>query len=155
MNIGFQESAVHRISKPITGDFSDKLIHAIHWHTNWNYCCVQSGDGYLLKPTFRDMPYRNSFLPEISVSVSQCDGQISLSMKGKPIIPVRVFMWFWFGFLLVMWALLIFVADTSALDSIFPFFVPGIMLVGGYLLCKLGMTIPFRSIVKAIQNEFP
>ena len=125
----------------------------IRKHTDWDYSCAQTDTGCFLKPTFRNMPYRNSFVPEIDVVVSHNDTQTVLYMRGRPVMFVRVFMTIWFGFALMMEIFLLALAITSNLDSLFPVFIPLIMCAFGYLLCKIATGATFRSVVKAIQKE--
>ena len=125
----------------------------IRKHTDWNYICVQTDTGYMLKPVFRNMPYRNSFVPEIDVVVSHDDARTVLYLQGQPVKSVRVFMAFWFSCLLVIEVFLLAMAVTSNLDDLFPVFLPLIMSGFGYLLCKIATGLTFQSVIKAIQKE--
>jgi hypothetical protein len=100
------------------------------------------------------MPYRNSFVPEIDIVISNRDSKTELQMIGRPVKFVRVFMAFWFSFLLVMQVFIVILAITSSLDSLFPLFIPLAMCTFGYLLCKLATKATFNSVVKAIKKEF-
>ena len=155
MKIGFSQTAVHRITSPIPADFPNSFPEAIQRGTGWNYACSQNVDGYLLKPTFRNMPYRNSFVPEMAVSISQDNGQTLLHIQGKPVKFVRIFMKFWLGFLLLMEVFLLALAVTSSLDDLFFIFGPIVLCVFGYALCAIGTKVSFRAVVKAIQKAFP
>lgn len=149
----FTQTAEHSFSNETYPSCPYDLPHLIRKHTDWDYFCVQTDRGYYLKPTFRNMPYRNSFVPEIDVVVSHNNAQIVLHMSGQPVKSVRVFMAIWFGFALMMEIFLLASATTSNLDSLFPVFIPLIMCAFGYLLCKIATGATFRSVVKAIQKE--
>lgn len=153
MGIGFSYMSEHRTNKSITADALDNLPGAIRRHTDWNYTCAQTDSGCLLKPIFRDMPYRNSFVPEIDVAVSCNDGQSHLCMRGQPVKMVRYFMAFWLGVVLLMQVLVVALAIASKLNGLFPLFLPAIMFVWGYFLCKISSKRVFISVVKAIQQE--
>lgn len=77
-----------------------------------------------------------------------------LHITGQPSKFVRIFMTLWFGFLVLMEVFLLIHAITSNLDSIIPVFIPIVMCVFGYLLCKLGTKATFNSVVNAIQKEY-
>ena len=151
----FTSTATHSMSRSYDANLCDALPNAIRKHTQWDYTCMKTENGYSLPPTFRHMPYRNSFVPEIDITVSQNDSQTVLDMQGHPVTFVRVFMAIWFGFALLMEVFLLVAAVASALDSLFPMFIPMILGAFGYSLCKIATEKTFRSIVKAIQKEFP
>lgn len=155
MKIGFSQTAKHTISGSIGTDFPKRLSETLSLRTDWNYSCIEKEDGYFLKPSFRNMPYRNSFVPEIEIKISQNNGQTSLHMTGQPVKSVRIFMGFWFGFLLMMGVLSLIAVATSGAEEI-PFVLICVgMGVFGYLLSEIGTRLTFRSVVKAIQTEFP
>ena len=149
----FTQTAEHSIASTTYPICLNNLPQLIRKHTDWDYSCAQTDSGYFLKPTFRDMPCRNSFVPEIDVVVSHNNAQIVLHMSGQPVKSVRVFMAIGFGFALMMEVFLLALAITSNLDSLFPVFIPLIMCAFGYLLCKIATGATFRSVVKAIQKE--
>lgn len=153
MGIVFSYMSEHRTNKSITADVLGNLPAAIRRHTDWNYTCEQTDSGCLLKPVFRDMPYRNSFVPEIDVAVSCDDGQSLLCMRGQPVKMVRYFMAFWLGVVLLMQVFVVALAIASKLNGLFPLFLPAIMFVLGYFLCKISSKRVFISVVKAIQQE--
>ena len=146
----FMESATHNATGSVC---LDDLPDVIHKCTGWDYSFTQTDSGCFLKPTFRSMPFHNSFVPEIDVVVSHNDAQTVLHFRGQPVKAVRIFMGIWFGFLLPMELLFLVLAFTSHMDSLFPAFIPAIMLVFGYLLCKLATRATFLSIIKDIQKE--
>lgn len=150
----FTEMATHCINKTISTNDFEILPAVIRKHTDWDYTYQQKSEGCFIKPTFRNMPYRNSFVPEIDIVISNHDLQTALQITGQPVKFVRVFMAFWFSFLLVMEVLFIILAITSNLDSLFPLFIPLAMCAFGYLLCKIGTKTTFNSVVKAIKKEF-
>ena len=149
----FTQTAEHSIASTTYPICLNNLPQLIRKHTDWNYSCVQTDTGYFLKPIFRDMPYRNSFVPEIDVVISRNDAQTILYMSGQPVKFVRVFNAIWFGFALMTEVFLLVSAITSSLDSIFPVFIPFIMCVFGYLLCKIATKATFKSVMKAVQKE--
>lgn len=155
MKIGFSQTTVHKITCPISRNLPDTLPEAIQQDTGWNYICAQNANGYLLKPTFRNMPYRNSFVPEIVVVISQDNDQPVLHIQGQPVKFVRIFMKFWFGFLLLMEVFLLAMAATASLDNLFSLFIPIIMCIFGNVLCAIGTKASFQTIVKAIQKAIP
>ncbi len=150
----FTERAKHCINKTISTNGFEFFPEVIRQHTDWDYSYQQKSTGCSLKPTFRDMQYRNSFVPEIDIVISSRDSQTELQMIGQPIKFVRVFMTLWFSFLLAMEVFFIILAITSNLDSLFPLFIPLAMCVFGYLLCKFATKAAFNSVVKAIKKEF-
>ena len=150
----FTEMATHCINNTISTNSFELLPEVIRQHTDWDYTYQQKPTGCSLKPTFRNMPYRNSFVPEIDIVISNRDSKTELQMIGRPVKFVRVFMAFWFSFLLVMEVFIVILAITSSLDSLFPLFIPLAMCIFGYLLCKLATKATFNSVVKAIKKEF-
>ena len=150
----FTEMATHYINKTISTSSLEILPEVIRQHSDWDYAYQQKTKGCSLKPTFRNMPYTNSFVPEIEIVISDRDSQTELQMIGQPVKFVRVFMALWFGFLLALEALFIILAITSNLDGLFPLFIPLAMCAFGYLLCKLATKATFNSVVKAIKKEF-
>jgi hypothetical protein len=155
MNIGFSQTAEHHLCGTLPHPFSDALIKAIQSHSGWQYSCTQTTDGYYLKPTFRNMPYRNSFVPEITIDLSEHNGQTTLVLTGQPIAPVRIFMWVWLSFTATMQVLLLALMLLSGKFQLIPSLIPSIMILFGYLLCKLATRFTFRSVVAAIVKTFP
>ena len=150
----FSEMATHYINKTISTSGFEILPEVIRQHTDWDYAYQQKTKGCRLKPTFRNMPYTNSFVPEIEIVISDRDSQTELQMIGQPVKFVRVFMALWFSFLMAMEVFFVILAITSNLDSLFPLFIPLAMCAFGYLLCKLATKATFNSVVKAIKKEF-
>ena len=150
----FTEMATHYINKTISTSSLEILPEVIRQHSDWDYAYHQKNTGCSLKPTFRNMPYRNSFMPEIDIVISNHNSQTELQMIGQPVKFVRIFMVLWFSFLLAMEAFFIILAITSNLDSLFPLFIPLAMCTFGYLLCKLATKATFNSVVNAIKKEF-
>ena len=150
----FTEMATHYINKTISTSGFEILPEVIRQHTDWDYAYQQKTKGCSLKPTFRNMPYRNSFVPEIDVVISNQNSQTELQIIGQPVKIVRIFMALWFSFLLAMEAFFIILSITSNLDSLFPLFIPLAMCTFGYLLCKLATKATFNSVVNAIKKEF-
>lgn len=154
MNVGFSVSDTCIIKGSVPADMEERLPKAICQRAGWKYTCGTLPDGYLLEPTFRDMPYRNSFVPEISLVASQINGQPAWMMKGRPVMFIRIFMGIWFGGLLRMELLLLLIAAVSGLgEDWFLVLIPVLMCAFGYLLCKIVTNRTFRAVAKAIQTE--
>lgn len=151
----FTQETKYNISSTIGSDFFAKIPEAIRKHTDWEYSCQEKDSGCYLKPTFKNMPYRNAFVPEIEIDVSCNDTETTLRMRGQPVKSVRVFMALWFGLLLVIELILLALAITSNLSSVFLVFIPVGICLFSYLLCELATKITFKSVVKAIQREIP
>ena len=149
----FVQTAKCNIDRAISSAFFERLPEVISKQTGWHYICQHKANGCVLKPTFKNMPYRNSFVPEIDIEIFFQDTQMFLHINGRPVPLVFFFMIFWCCSLLATEALLLVLAITSNLDSIFPVFIPIGMCVFGYLLCQLATKATFRSVVKAIQKE--
>lgn len=149
----FTQTAEHSIASTSYPACLNDLPKLIRKHTDWDYACAQTDTGYYLKPTFRNMPYQNSFVPEIDIVISCNDAQTILYMSGRPVKFIRIFMAVWFGFALMMEVFLLALAITSNLDGLFPVFIPIILCAFGYFLCKIATRNTFRSVVKAIQKE--
>jgi hypothetical protein len=155
MNIGFSQTAEHHLRGALPHPFSDALIKAIQSHSGWQYSCTQTTDGYYLKPTFRNMPYRNSFVPEITIDLSEHNGQTTLSLTGGPVASVRIFMWVWLSIAAMFQILLLGIALFFGKMQAVPLLIPSIMILFGYLLCKLTTRFTFRRVVAAIVKTFP
>lgn len=150
----FTQKAEHKIIHTAYSDFLPKLPEVIRKHTDWEYKYQQRNAGCFLKPTFRNMPYKNSFVPEIDIVVSIHEAYTMLYITGQPVKFVRVFMALWFSVLSLMEIILFILAITSELDSIIFALFPFAMCVFGYLLCELGTKAIFNSVVKAIRKEY-
>ena len=149
----FTQTVEHSIANTTCHVCLNELPLLIRKHTDWDYACEQTDTGCFLKPAFRNMPYRNPFVPEIDVVVSRNDTQAILYMSGQPVKSVRVFMAIWFGFSLMMEVFLLTLAITFNLDRLFPVFIPIILCAFGYLLCKIATRATFKSVINAIQKE--
>lgn len=154
MTIGFSQKETHHMCKTTVDAFYSGVANGIRRHTDLDYAFTRTEKGGFLKPTFRNMPYRNSFVPEIDVTVSDENGQIALEMTGRPEKMVRIIMYVWFVQAAFFELILLLIAATSGMDNIFPLFIPVIMIVFGYLLCKITTKVTFRSVVNAIRKEF-
>ena len=150
----FTERATHCTNKTIPINGFEILPEVIRQQTGWDYTYQRKPTGCSLKPTFRNMSYRNSFLPEIDIVISNRDSHTELQMIGQPVKFVRVFMALWFSFLMAAEVFFVILAITSNLDSLYPLFIPLVFCAFGYLLCKLATKVIFRSVVKAIKKEF-
>lgn len=150
----FTQTAEYKINNTANSDFLQKLPEVIRKHSGWEYTYQQRNDGCFLKPTFRNMPYGNSFVPEIDIIVSNHEVYFLLHITGRSVKYVRIFMTLWCGILAIMEVCWLMLAITSNLDSIIPDFIPIAMCVFGYLLCKLGTKTTFNSVVNAIRKEY-
>jgi hypothetical protein len=150
--LGFSVWESCSMKDPAAADLETRLPKAIARCSGWKYTCTPTPEGYLLEPTFRDDPYRNSFVPEISLVASQINGQPAWMMKGRPVMFIRIFMGIWFGGLFRMELLLILIALFSEI-ALFPLLIPVMMCAFGYLLCKIVTNRTFRAVAKAIQTE--
>ena len=155
MKTDFSQTAEHCVSGTIDAEAINSLPEGILRRTGLPYTCTQTDDGWFLQPTFLNMYYRNSFVPEIDVIVSQNNGLTSLQMKGQPVKYVRNFMRFWFTSLLIIEAILLVAVALSGLEKLFAVFIPVVMSIFGYLLCKIATKATFCVVVKAIQKELP
>lgn len=153
MKIGFSQKETLTVGEPICADFFDKLPNTIYQKTGFNYACMQIFDGFFLKPSYKNMPYRNAFVPEITVLVSKTNEQTVLHLKGQPVKFVRTFIGFWLSFLLVMQVLLFTVIAPAQINVFFPGLAPAMIGILGYLLCSVVTKGIFKSIVRAIQKE--
>jgi len=153
MSVLFAQTANHCIDNTIYSNLFNTLPDIILKHTDWDYLCQLTDAGCFLKPTFRNMPHRNSFLPEIDIVALSSGEHTILQMCGQPVKNVRVFMAIWVISLLFMELCFLALTVTSVLDSIFPVFIPIGLCAFGYLLCKLCTKAAFNSIFKAIQQE--
>lgn len=154
MNGLFTQTMDHKINNTFCPASLQKLPEVIRKHTHWDYTYQQRDSGCLLKPTFHNIPYRNSFVPEIDVIVSHREDYTLLHITGQPVKFVRIFMSLWFSFLLLIATLLLILTISSNSDNLIPVVIPIPMCVFGYLLCKLATKTTFNTIIKAIQKEF-
>ena len=150
----FTQTTKHCINQVLSPGCFQNLPGIIRENTDWDYSYQQKSTGCFLKPTFRNMPYRNSFIPEIEIVVAPNESQTVLHISGQPVKPVRIFMAIWISLLLLTEAFIVILAIISRPDSLFPIFIPLILCLLGYLLCKLSARAIFRSVVKVIKKEF-
>ncbi len=149
----FSSSAKHSIKTTVFPVYLQKLPEAILKHVDWDYSYEQTDDGCLLKPTFQNMPYKNSFVPELDITITEKGDEAVLHITGKPVKSVRIFNICFCAFLLVIEALLLISFITSGINNIFPLFIPIGIIVLNFLLLKLGIKITFKSVVRAVRKE--
>ena len=147
----FVQAAEHNMKTHLYSDHLKKLPDVIRKHAGWDYAYTQTDTGCFMHPTFHNMPYRNAFVPEVDIIVSNNDVQTILHITGRPVKSVRIFMACWFGILLIIELFLLVLAISSKLDSLYSVFIPAVMCVLGYFLCTIATKIAFNTIVKAIQ----
>ena len=141
-------TAPSEIDENFPSRFSKKLLSEAYM----NYSCVPTDSGYLLKPLFHSTAYKNSFSPEISVFVSHNSNQTTLTLEGKPLQFVRVFIWLYICFALLFEVIMLIIAFVSGLDSIVPLFIPLILAVFGYFLCYFGTKNAFNAVVSTMKR---
>ena len=152
MNFNFSQTAEICLNTIIKPDCLNNLPYLIQQHTDFTYLYEQRESGCFLKPCFRNMPYRNSFVPELNITLTQDNGKSCLHIKGQPVKFVLWFTTFFFIFASTMELLVIIIALTSGLDSIFIVFIPVLIGVFNYSLCKILTKLTFKSIVNAIKE---
>lgn len=155
MKIDFSQTAEHSIKGKVDADFVSLLPEVIFYRTGLRYTCTQTADGWVLNPMIRNLYYRNSFVPEIDARILQNNGQTVLHMTGRPVKFLLSFMRFWFVSLLIIEALLLIAVALSGFEKLFAVFIPVVMGILGYLLCKIATKATFCVVVKAIQKELP
>ena len=148
MKFSLVQTASYSRDGELASDFFEKLPRVIRDHTDWEYSGQQRADGWHLNPTFKNMPYRNSFVPEIKIVTVQDGTQTTLQISGQPVKIVRVGMKIWFGFLALMLILFLMIAR----DSVFYALIPVGMGLFGYLLCKHGTKAAFHKVLQAISK---
>ena len=153
MKIGFSQMLEFSINGNIRTDCFGDLPEAIYHDTDTTYSCELTENGCFLKPSFRDMPYRNSFAPEIDISISQDNDRSFLCIKGKPVKIIRSFMMCWCGFLLMMEAVFLIMAAILKIDSLFLVSFPVILSIFGCLIWKVVFHTTCRSVVNVIKEE--
>lgn len=154
MRIGFSQTAEHCMNRIVSTDYFYNLPNVIYRHTYLNYTCKQTDHGYFLEPTFRKMPYANSFVPEIDIVISQNNGQTILNLTGRPVKFVRIFTMYWFGCLALMELLLLIFAAIFDLSYLLFGLFPVILCLFAYLFCKIATKLTFQKVLKAIQKGF-
>ncbi len=155
MKLGITQTADYQIHDTLSEDFFTGLPIAIHQQTEWSYICRKTERGYYLKPTFRNMPYRNSFVPEIFIEAAENDGLTILHMRGRPVKIIRYFSAFFSFFCLLFQIACFAILFTCGMDNLIPLFIPAALLVFNFSLCILGTKFSFRKVIEAIQNELP
>lgn len=149
----FTKTAEHRIADSACSLSLSELPGLIYKHTGLDYAFAATDKGYFLKPTFRNMPYRNSLVPEIDVVISRNDTETILHMSGRPIKLIRIFIGSWFGFLLQIQVFLLAFALSSASALSLQFFIPITLCAFAYILCKIAAGHAFRAVMEAIRKE--
>jgi hypothetical protein len=155
MKAFFEQSATHKIDNATASTAFEKLPEIIREHTDWEYAYQATNTGCLLKPTFRNMQYRNCFIPEIDISVSCDEAHTTLHISGRPVKSVRIFMTLFYAIWSVLSVWLIIQAITSQQGILFIAILPLVLGAFFLLIEKFSLQATFNSIVKAIQKEFP
>lgn len=154
MKAVFSHTAEVSLKIPPETDLPGRLPQAIYRWSGLPYACQRGQDGCFLRPQPHRLGYRNSFIPEISVTVTQQGEQTVLRLVGQPVEFVRIFMRVWFAivFSFLLTILLTF-AKTGAYTAA-GILVPLGMAVFGYLMTRIGTAVPFRQVTEAIRKEF-
>jgi hypothetical protein len=150
----FTQTAECRINHSVCPHTFDILPEVIRKRTDWEYTYHLRDTGCFLSPTFRNMPYRNSFVPEIDIVFSNDEEYTILHLSGQPSKFVRTFFGFWCVFVSLFLVLGIILLIVSGVEALMTALVPAGMLAFAYFLCKYGTKRTFDSIVKAIQSEY-
>ena len=148
------QTAKHEIDNAIPSTTFEKLPEIIREHTDWEYTYRQTSNGCLLKPTFRNMQYRNSFIPEIDITVSCDETHTTLHISGRPVKSVRIFLALFYAIWSVLSVLLIIQAIASQQGILFIAIIPLVLGTFFLLVGKFSLQAIFNSIVKAIQKEY-
>lgn len=155
MKWDFTQTASITAAKPIPADFCERVTVKLRREHEMNYQCKATDDGYFMKPAFSFgyfSWYHNSFVPEVSVSVAQEEDATVLHLTGKPLTTVRVFMLFYICFALLMEVSFLALIASSEMDRIYPLFIPILMGLFFYFLCKICTKYSFQSIVSTIKQ---
>lgn len=150
--LDFSQTASITVNTPIKSDFPDRLTDKLLRESEIKYASTSTDDGYFMKPVFGSTWRRNSFTPEITISVSRYDERTVLHLTGRPIKSVRIFVAFFISFALFLEAILIAIAIFSGLDSLIPLFIPIGMCIFCYFLCKLATKADFQTVVNTIPK---
>ena len=161
MSLGFSCKSELYTHKSPGAEQLKKLPGAISHRTGLKYTIEETNDGCRLKPAFHIAPspyrksfQRNSFIPEIEISISRLDGQSCLNIKGKPSEYISAFVMLLFGFLLILELLLIVFAAFGGSGSLFiAAAAPVIIAVFAYVLCKTAVKYSFNYVVEIIREE--
>ncbi len=152
MKLSFAHTVSFKASSNISPDLLAKLPETIYQNTNFEYTYEATDTGCRLTPTFRNMPYGNSFVPEIDIMLSEHEGFSMLHITGQPVKTIRIFAAFCSicSLLLAIFALVVMLISK---DNILFVLAPIGMSVFSYFFCKLGTKATFNYIIKAIKNE--
>ena len=153
MNLKWKEIKHISVDGALPKDFPKCLETSILLDTGYEYTCSETPEGYMLRPTFCLMPYKNSFVPEIAVVVDQQKEGAILRLTAQLVRSVRTVMKILMGFGLSMLALLLVLAVSGNLNSPFVVLVDVAIILYGFVLAKLGLKFTFRKIAAAIQRE--
>ena len=153
MNLKCMEMKHIPVNGELPKDLPKCLETAILMDTGYEYTCSETQEGYILQPTFRLSPHKNSFVPEIAVVVDNQEEQTILRLAAKPVRSVRAVMKIFMGLALFMFVLLLMIAVSGNLNSPFVLLVGAAIVLYGFLLAKLGLKFTFRKIAAAIQGE--
>ena len=151
MKFGFQENESFRVKGELPADFFDKLPENISRDALWQYECEKTADGCCLTPTFKDVPYRNAFVPEIEIHLSYVAGETIVTVCGRLAKSVRAFARFWFGALAFFEVFLLAAVPFGKLQVWYGPLLPLGMAAFGYLMSKIGLMLGFWFFTKPIR----
>ncbi len=152
MNLRFLQTASLSFNGPIADDFCEKITVSLLRGHEIKYVCTATPDGYFLQPKFGATMRKNAFLPEVRVVVSQHGTQTLLKLEGQPVKSIRVFIWCYIAFALLMEIVFLGIAAITGLHSVILPFIPAFLCIFGYALCLFGTKIGFRAVVKVMED---
>ena len=151
MTFGFYEQKTYCFSGELPADFFDKLPEKIHCYTGRQYECEKTADGCCLTPAFKDVLYRNAFVPEIEIHLSYVAGETIVTVCGRLAKSVRAFARFWFGALAFFEVFLLAAVPFGKLQVWYGPLLPLGMAAFGYLMSKIGLMLGFWFFTKPIR----
>ena len=150
----FTQRIEYSTNKYLSPDCFAKLPALISKYTDLDYLYQKKDGGCFLYPSFCNMSRRNAFVPEIDVVVSSDEAHNVISISGRPVKLVRIFMLLWFVFSLLGEVLQIVNVITSESGDLFSLLIPVVLCAFGFLICKLFTKAAFDAVVKVIKREF-
>lgn len=148
----FSQSACITAPTPVQENFPERLAKNLLVEANMAYTCTPTAEGYLLTPKQGLTGTKNSYMPKVSISVSQKDTQTTLKLEGRPLDFVLIFSWVFILGCILLEFFCLFVLSVTGFEDVFPIFIPFILMVFAYLLASLGTKFSFRTVVKTIER---
>jgi len=152
--LDFSRIAEYHISRVTSETELNRMPEVIYEHTGYSYSYFKTNKGCVLLPTFSKDSTRNSFVPEINIDVLQSNSQTTFKITVKPVAFVRVFIIFWYAFIIFFEVFaIIFFANKGEADIGF-IVVPIAMGVFAYAFCKYATKQSFLNVIDAIKKEY-